>query len=977
MFNCQSIGKFFLIFVLFFNFSQNTFLYASNGKITGKVTDSGNGAALPGATIIIKGTAIGAATNYEGIYILSQVPEGKQILFISYVGYNSKELKINVIPGQTLLIDVELDFNTIDIKEVVVTAQLEGQAAAINQQLTSSTIINVVSKDKIQELPDQNAAETLGRLPGISIQRNNGEGQKVVVRGLSPRFSAITVNGVQLPATSQPGDFSIDGSSASDDRSVDLSIISPDVLEGIEVYKALRADMDADAIGGTVNFTTKKASECSKISARLFGGYNQLEEDFGNYRGSLAYSNRFFTDENGKSKLGLVLSGNIQKANRSSEGVGGYYSWVGEVEGEPVYQTTDVTLTKHNEIRKRYGLNLTLDYELAENQNIFLTSLLAGTNQDEKNQIHDYTVSTGIHDRNFFEREVEMNTWSNSLNGKHILGITEIDWTVSYSKSKENTPWAAYAQFSETSGFTNNMPIRNLSPKQVSDYTINDAHAAWMNSSYLQYEDVKDQNMTSEINIQHPFLLGNNISGYVKVGAKIRNKDRNKNVDQWGGLRWYTGQKIMATYPDKYISATNSSSDISLINFISSTKSLKNFLSGDYQFNEVLDEVYLHDFIKQYESIYKQTRNYKVDVHDYNAGEIINSVYFMTEIKWGQLITFMPGLRYEKTLTDYSTKVANPNTSNIMLQSAVSDSAGNRNYANILPMAQIRIKPFDWMDIRLAATKSLSRPNYLNLIPYEMVDFDGQTLRFGNPNLKETKANNYDIYFSFYESKWGLLTIGRFYKQLYNIDYIRTRKITSAIYYAPYLTNLKGYTVTSPDNLSEVTKVEGWEFEAQTNLSFLPSPFDGILLYANYSIVHSETNYPYTITRTTYLTTAPYVKTIAIDTTRTGRMIGQADQIANLTIGYEKGGLSTRFSMIYQGDALRSIGISDADDGLDDAYVRWDLVVQQHILNNFSMILQINNITNRKEETYMRYKDFSTRIQDYGMTLDLGVQYKF
>jgi TonB-dependent receptor len=390
-----------------------------------------------------------------------------------------------------------------------------------------------------------------------------------------------------------------------------------------------------------------------------------------------------------------------------------------------------------------------------------------------------------------------------------------------------------------------------------------------------------------------------------------------------------------------------------------------------------LNEAALHHFIKTYQDIYRENRNYKIDVQDYEASETVNSAYIMTELKWGQFLTFMPGVRYEKTITDYITKVANPNTANIRLQSAISDSSGNRNYGNFLPMVQLRIKPVEWMDFRLAATRSLSRPSYLNLIPYEIVDYDNQTLRYGNPSLKETRANNYDFYVSFYESKWGLFTVGKFYKELFDIDYIRTKKYTTATYYAPYLTSLKGYTVVTPENLPGKTTVDGWEFELQTNLSFLPSPFDGILLYANYSLVHSETNYPYTITKTTYLNTAPYVKTIAIDTTRTGRMIGQADNIANLTIGYEKAGFSARLSMIYQGDALRGVGMSDEDDGLDDAYVRWDLVVQQYFLENFSVILQINNLTNKREETYMRYKDFSTRIQNYGMTLDLGLQYKF
>jgi len=965
-----------ILFSVLLLFSIYQPLLAASGKIKGVITDAGSGEPLLGATAVIQGTSIGAATDVDGKYLITLAPEGNHVLHISYVGYNSKDVQIKVVAGQVIEVNEKLQSSTVELSDVVVTAQIEGQASAINQQLTSNTIVNVVSKDKIQELPDQNAAETLGRLPGISIQRNNGEGQKVVVRGLSPRFSAITVNGVQLPATSQPGGFSNDGTGATDDRSVDLSMISPDVLEGIEVFKALRPDLDGDAIGGTVNFTTKKASEGSKTSIRMFGGYNNLENDFGNYRGSFSYSNRFFREPGAeKSKLGVVFSGSIQKANRASDAVGGAYSWVGIVNNDPVYNTSDVTLTKHNEIRKRYGLNLALDYELAENHNIFLTTLWAGTNQDEKNRTHDYVVSNGNHERTYFEREVNLDTWSNSLSGKHLFGNTEVNWTASYSVSREKTPWAVYYDFIETSGFSSDLPVTNLAPSQVPLYSVNDAAAAFLNSSYIQSEKVTDQNTTIELNAQHPFFFGTDISGYIKAGVKMRDKDREKNIDQWGGLRWYTGQKIMSMYPGMYDAARYSSTDISLSNFLSGTRSFDNFLSGDYQYNEVLDTGLLHDFAKRYESVYKQTRNYKIDVEDYDAGEKVNSAYFMTEIKWKQIVTFMPGFRYERTITDYQTKVINPNVSNVRLSGAAADSSGNRKYGNFLPMVQLRVKPVEWMDVRMAFTKSLARPNYLNLIPYEIIDYDNLTLRYGNPQLKETKANNYDIYVSFYNNKFGLFTVGKFWKELRDIDYTRVRKMTGG-YYSSYLTNMKGWTVTTPDNLPGKTTVDGWEFELQTNFSFFPSPFDGILLYANYSIIHSETDYPYTVYSTQYLDHAPWVQTVMTDTTRSGRMIGQPDQIANLTIGYEKAGFSGRLSMVYTGDALWGVSTSEAQDQLEHSSVRWDLVVQQKLTDWLGLILQINNLTSVKEKAFISYRSFTTRTQDYGMTMDFGVQLK-
>jgi outer membrane receptor protein involved in Fe transport len=134
-------------------------------------------------------------------------------------------------------------------EEVEVTAQARGQLSAINEQLSANEIKNVVSKDRIRELPDANAAESVARLPGVSIVRYGGEGAKVVIRGLSPKYNKIMVDGVQMAAT------------GSGDRSVNMSMISSYSLEGIEVIKSPTANMDANQVGGAVNFKMKTAEK--------------------------------------------------------------------------------------------------------------------------------------------------------------------------------------------------------------------------------------------------------------------------------------------------------------------------------------------------------------------------------------------------------------------------------------------------------------------------------------------------------------------------------------------------------------------------------------------------------------------------------------------------------------------------------------------------------------------------------------------
>ena len=229
-------NKFFFIFFLL---STSSFA-ATTGTIKGIITDVETNEPLAGANVFIEGTSKGAATDIEGKYRIPNVPAGECILVVTYIGYQDKRQSVTVMPDEIMDLDIQLNFDALEGEVIVVTGQLEGQSQAINRQISANTIVNVVSSDKIQELPDQNAAESVGRLPGISIQRDAGEGQKVIVRGLAPRFNSITINGVRIPSTDP------------ENRSVDLSMISPDVLAGIEVFKALTPDHDGDEEFGTI-----------------------------------------------------------------------------------------------------------------------------------------------------------------------------------------------------------------------------------------------------------------------------------------------------------------------------------------------------------------------------------------------------------------------------------------------------------------------------------------------------------------------------------------------------------------------------------------------------------------------------------------------------------------------------------------------------------------------------------------------------
>ena len=218
-----------LIFILFSHLFGNT--YSLSGVVKDKVTNE----PLIGANVYVEGTSIGAATNNNGEYSITGLKEGSYVVKATYIGYNAFTDSL-IVSGdnKNLSLNFNLNYTTIEGNEVVVTAQARGQMDAINKQLNAKSLVNIISSDRIQELPDANAAETVARVPGVSIRREGGEGNKVVIRGLSPKYNNITVNGVKLASTDN------------EDRSTDLSMISQYMLDGIEVTKAGTPDQDAD-----------------------------------------------------------------------------------------------------------------------------------------------------------------------------------------------------------------------------------------------------------------------------------------------------------------------------------------------------------------------------------------------------------------------------------------------------------------------------------------------------------------------------------------------------------------------------------------------------------------------------------------------------------------------------------------------------------------------------------------------------------
>ncbi len=972
-----------LYFLLFIAFVPLGIL-AQTATLTGRVQDASTQEPLAFATVALSGKALGTAVDIDGNFRLVNIPDGEHVVRVSYTGYQSVERTIVFAAGQTVTEIFELgESNT--LKAVEVTAQAIGQQAAINQQIASNTIVNVISKEKLRELPDQNAAESLGRLSGVAVQRDAGEGQKVVIRGLSPRFASVTINGERIPST--------DG----DDRSVDLSMVSPDMLSGVELFKAIRPDMDGDAVGGTVNFTVKKADKGSKGDVRLFGGYNGLGQNIGPWRGSTTLSNRFL-----KNKLGLLFTGNFQRADRRSENLEGSYYFSDIVQDSAIIRAAAVTLTDQLETRDRYGASLTADYALPHGA-IMLNSFWGNTERDVLRRRRSFRSAEGQQELSIREFEQNIRLLSNSLSGEHNLGKFIVNWRGSYSTTLQETPWSLDMRFRETAALTPDHDDANGPEKLVQGYK-NNLNEMFLHDSRFSPQKVTDYNATSQVDLRYNFKITNQVSGYIKTGGKYRQNGRTRDNMQLLSQPYLAAENYPGQEPELFL--LNSSKRAYLTNFMGDYNN-SGFLEGNYSifpdnnqqvvaipenFNAAtyngfwntnfaagdsvrytghIDMDKVRAFYDRYKMQYDTFA--EVDAEDYRGTEKIYASYLMGEFNFGTQLMLMGGIRFENTRQAYksvSFALQDPEDGNTATQRPPVDTRAASGYMEWLPMLHLRYKFAKWADIRLAATKTLNRPDFFSLVPWEIISPQNPPrISRGRPDLKHTTAWNYDAFLYLYNT-YGLFTIGGFYKELTNVD-VQSRSTIIAGKYA-------GYQLNQPINLPGISKVRGIEVDFQSNLRSLPGFWKGIIVGANVTLVRSRTQVPFFEIKQTFdPNTPPFFFTEVTDTVRAGRVPGQANIIGNVQLGYEWKKFSGRVSMSYQDNSLARVGERPELDAFTDRSVRWDFASQYKVNRHWAVFFNLNNLSNQPEAAFVGRSGFFSEREYFGMTGEIGCRFQW
>lgn len=900
---CVGTARLVCATVLLLLFPGGLAAQVSTGAITGIVTDGATGAPLAGARISIEGSALSAASDLVGRFQIAGVPVGQHRIQVSYLGHADERTTVTVVEAGTLTVDVRLA-RAAFAETVSVTAEPigEGQAQALNLQKTAPNIVNIVAADQIGSFPDPNAAEAASRIPGVSIARDQGEGRYILIRGTEARLNSVMIDGERIP-------------SPEDTRQIMLDAIPADQLQGIQVTKAVTPDMDADSIGGAVNLITRQAAGRSTMLFSLAGGYNALQRDSGNSQFTATVGRRF---ANGR--LGLLAGGSGSSLNRGSENF------------EAVYDTgnlADLQLRDYQIDRQRYGFNLAGDTRLGNTGALTVKAIFNEFRDYEINNRERFRPSNSRIEHVLKNRHQSDHIRAVSGLGQHLLGSgAMLDYRIGWSSSREEQPDRVDTIFRQTGiAFAPNVSASSIDPDNIQpNPSVDNPAVARLNAWETETFESTDRDVTASANLRMPMGASGAAARFLKFGAKFKDKKKSNVLE-------LTTASPASTVLFPQLQDTGFDNSRFL-----------NFLPARYPRFPGINA----DASRAMFNALPSSRieiDHEGDGGTYDATERLFAGYAMAELFFGDKLLVLPGLRYESTDVDYrGNRVLYDDGGDY---TATQPLSGGDAHGFFLPGLHIKYALTPESNVRVAYTRTLARPNYGDLVPYEFVfQEDGEIAR-GNPSLAPTTSNNIDVLVEHYVRSVGVMSAGVFYKRL--ADYIFPSRFRETAFG-------DSYDVLQPRN-GDSASLWGVELAFQNQLRFLPGPLNGFGVYANVTLTDSSARFP--------------------GRTSDSTLPGQSARLGNLAFWYEKRGFSARSSWNFHGKYIEAVGGSAATDVFYDNHVQWDLSFSQRLLRYARMYVDVLNLTNAPLRYYEGSPNRPIQEEYYRWWATFGVKLNF
>jgi len=500
--------------------------------------------------------------------------------------------------------------------------------------------------------------------------------------------------------------------------------------------------------------------------------------------------------------------------------------------------------------------------------------------------------------------------------------------------------------------------------------------------------------------------VGDFITAFIKFGGLYKSKSRFRDDtvgSQFFGVNQFA-PKILAdtlnwiVLDDAYITAKGLT-DGNVDNFLNGKYNYGNTFSFD-KLNQISDawenisnyyyaqgpSAYLPKFGDVTKIGYTQNVGGCI-LNDQNIKQNYGAGYIMSEINFGRYVMLLPGIRYESTHTTMKGFYATPPQYVPPINAPVpgKDTSAVNSNQFLLPMVHLRIKPTDSFYMHFAYTQTLSRPDFNSISPAYYVNSGLNPLFYisSNPNLKPELWSSYDAQFVLHSKKIGLLSVNAFYKSVKDKIWRRNYKRIKGNPIINPFPNTATVDVTAWENHFYPGYVNGLEFEWQTSFFYLPKPFNYFTMTANYTFTHSQTTYPYTRLETKVPEGGGRPTIVRVDSTITGPLLNQPTHVANVSLGFNKGGFNAWLSFQYNGQIYTGINYMGVPrlNSEKDYFYRWDLQITQKFkirnIHGFEVLLNIANISNYNETQKLSGDVRNTYIEQYGVTGDLGLRFKF
>ncbi len=908
------------------------------GSIAGRVVDSETRLVLAGTRVRIEGTALETYADSSGRFSIANIPAGPVSVRFDYVGYTGFALDATVPADGTATVEARFgqDDNVMVLQPFIVEGALVGQARAINQQRAAASLSSFVAADEIGRFPDQNAAESLQRMPGVSLYRDQGEGRFAIVRGINYTLGNVTVNGAKI-ASPEVGD-----------RGIALDVIPSDALAAIEVNKVPTPDRDGEGLGGAVDLRTKSAFDHDGLHASLTaqGQYSNLADKFsGKFSGLVS-------NVSADGRFGWLLAPTWQKRTFGSFNYEIDDGWTDEVETDdgdeeldhPFLQ--DIAFRDYEIERERYGLSGALEFKPdgdtslfvrgtynrftdTENRHVSYIPFIQGA-EDGIDNITELTDSSATverirrYDRRLRMREKDQELIALIAGGERRLGAWKLDGQFGWSRGHEEKPDEVQVAFRRstrdgtfryTFDGTYDIAVQQLAGAPIS----NPASYNQFDELTIESEEGTETETGGALNARYDF--DGTTPGFLKFGTVVRRKTKSSEAE----LTEYEA-------PDSFTFA-----------------SLAGRTSG-YPYGIAVPQIdpakLRATFLDNLAAFDGEREPEDSNYDDWDSAEDVFAAYAMGSVTFGRT-QVLGGLRVEHTRFETEGKE--------LLFDEDGDFEGTspvraaRDYTNLLPGLHLRHEFAEGVVFRTAWTNSFSRPSFGDSAARRNIKREDEEITVGNPDLEELTSSNFDASLDWYLPSLGLVSIAGFHKEIRHFSY------ESEIDEDPAF---PGYEVTSflSDAKGHIT---GVELGYQQQFRSLPAPFDGLGLLANLTLADSKADYG------------------ALLDDEASPFVGQSKRVGNLALTYEKGRFFARLALNFRSERLREDEAIEDQLWVDDS-TQLDLTLAYKLTKNTELFVEGLNLTNEPFRVFQKGdagRKHLVQFEEYDWSVNFGVRW--